>query len=76
MSFPIRHDVLFSHAVILQLVHQDRVSTFKQKSDLFQTLRDLWSQVFTLQKSYSILAKNLSRHLLYLQFFHTNLKYD
>lgn len=30
MSFSIRHDVFISNGVILQLEHQDRMSTFKQ----------------------------------------------
>lgn len=34
MSFSIRHDVLISHAVVLQLEHQDRVSIFKQKKSI------------------------------------------
>lgn len=31
MSFSIRHGVLISHGVILQLEHQDGMSTFEHK---------------------------------------------
>lgn len=44
MSFSIRHDVFISRGVILQLEHQDRMSTFKKKNkkNIVINSKELW----------------------------------